>query len=118
MREAGGRGEGEGEGGGEVGRKGGRGEALRAILQLSGRYGSHEAAQPYRKWRAQGKGKDKQGQWHRGRGGGGWVCVCARARMQKVWTERMGGGGVDVQGLCVRWCFVGELLMFLLLWSR
>lgn len=34
------------------------------ILQLSGRYGSHEAAQPYRKWRTQGKEKDKQGQWH------------------------------------------------------
>lgn len=39
------------------------------ILQLSGRYGSHEAAQPYRKWQAQGKGKDKQGQWL---GEGGW----------------------------------------------
>lgn len=53
--------------------KGGRRDRIRergrerpAILQLSGRYGSHEAAQPYRKRRAQGKGKDKQGQWHEG----------------------------------------------------
>lgn len=40
------------------------GEKEGEVLQLSGRYGSHEAAQPYRKRRAQGKGKDKQGQWH------------------------------------------------------
>lgn len=41
------------------------------ILQLSGRYGSHEAAQPYRKRQTQGKGKDKQGQWHEVGGGEG-----------------------------------------------
>lgn len=42
------------------------------ILQLSGSYGSHEVAQPYRKRQAQGKGKDKQGQWRWwGRGGDG-----------------------------------------------
>lgn len=77
-----------------------------AILQLSGRYGSHEAAQPYRKRRAQGKGKDKQGQWHGGGGGGG--CM-----------ERIRGGGVNgVQGLCVRWCSVGVVLIFLLLQCR
>lgn len=32
-----------------------------SLLQLSGRYGSHEAAQPYRKLRAQGKGKTNKG---------------------------------------------------------
>lgn len=43
-----------------------RGRERPAILQLSGRYGSHEAAQPDRKQRAQGKVKDKQGQWFGG----------------------------------------------------
>lgn len=65
-------------------RERGRGEALLAILQLSGRYGSHEAAQPYRKWQAQGKEKDKQGQWHRGER---WVRVCVRARKRFGWRE-------------------------------
>lgn len=60
-----------------------------------------------------GKGKTNKGS---GMGGGGWcVCVC----MQRVWMERIGGGGVyGVQGLCVRWCFVGVVLMFLLLQRR
>lgn len=78
-----------------------------AILQLSGRYGSHEAAQPYRKRQAQGKGKDKQGQWL-GEGG-----------LRSGWMERIRGGGVNgVHGLCVRWCFVGVVLIFLLLHRR
>lgn len=50
-----------------------------------------------------GKGKTNKGN---GMGGGG--------RM-----ERIRGGGVNgVQGLCVRWCSVGVVLIFLLLQSR
>lgn len=62
-----------------------------------------------------GKGKTNKGSGTGGEGVEVEVGVCVCVRTQKVWMERMGGGGVNrVQGLCVRWCFVGELLMFLL----
>lgn len=37
----------------------------------------------------------------------------------RLWMKRIRGGGVNgVQGLCVRWCSVGVVLIFLLLQSR
>lgn len=67
-----------------------------ALLQLSARYGPHEAAQPYRKQPAQGKGKGKQGQWHEeGEVGGGQM-------------ERIRGGGVNgVHGFVCQVVFCG-----------
>lgn len=60
-----------------------------------------------------------KGKTNKGSGTGGWGVVCVRMCTQRVWMERIGGGGVcGVQGLCVRWCFVGVVLMFLLLQRR
>lgn len=59
-----------------------------------------------------GKGKTNKGSGAGGSRG-------RRLRWVYVWMEGMGGGGVNrVQGLCVRWCSVGELLMFQLPQSR
>lgn len=81
------------------------------ILQLSGRYGSHEAAQPYRKRPAQGKGKDKQGQWL---GEGGREGVCERVGWRESEGEERTGVRVCVSG-DVLW---GVVLKFLLLRGR